>query len=203
MEEIGLFPLQIVLLPTEHVPLHVFEERYKELIGECLATDAEFGLVYADEEGVREVGTRARVSRVVTRFPDGRLNVLIEGGERFRLGRLTAGRSFQTGLVSPLEDEDDPAGEDAVERALRSFERLRELTRSDVEPPDRDVAFLSFELAGRVDLPALDKLELLGEVSERRRIDRVAELLEEALARAERARTAAERASSNGRVELG
>ena len=67
MDEIGLFPLGIVLLPTEVVPLHVFEDRYKELVGECLELGREFGVVYADEDGVRETGTRARVAEVLER----------------------------------------------------------------------------------------------------------------------------------------
>ena len=83
MTELGLFPLGIALLPTELLPLHIFEDRYKELIGECLEEDGEFGLVYADDDGIRDVGTRARVSEVITRFEDGRLNILVEGGERF------------------------------------------------------------------------------------------------------------------------
>ena len=58
MTELGLFPLGIVLLPGEQLPLHIFEERYKELIGECLDGDGEFGLVYADDDGIRDVGTR-------------------------------------------------------------------------------------------------------------------------------------------------
>ena len=85
MAEIGLFPLGIVLLPTERVPLHIFEPRYQELIGECLDADEEFGLVYADEDGVREIGTRARVTEVLERFDDGRLTILVEGGLRFRV----------------------------------------------------------------------------------------------------------------------
>jgi len=202
MDEIGLFPLQLVLLPTERIPLHVFEERYKELIGECLEREVEFGLVYADDEGLRELGTRARVAQVLTRFPDGRLNVLVEGGERFRLDELTTGRSFRTGRVTTVADDDDPPAAEAVARALRAFERLREVTGSDVEVPDGSAELLSFELAGRVELPVTDKLELLRELSERRRVDRVADLLDLAVARAERARVASERASSNGRVDL-
>ncbi|TMJ94386.1 MAG: hypothetical protein E6G67_09675 [Actinobacteria bacterium] len=81
MSEIGLFPLDLVLLPGEQRPLHVFEPRYKELIGECLDEETEFGLVLADEEGMREVGTRAAVVEVLERFDDGRLNVVIEGGD--------------------------------------------------------------------------------------------------------------------------
>lgn len=203
MEEIGLFPLQLVLLPTERVPLHVFEERYKELVGECIERDSEFGLVYVDDAGMRNVGTRARVERVLTRFPDGRLNVLVLGGERFRLDELTSGRSFHTGRVSRLDDEDDPADGESVAQALRVFERLREVTGSEVDPPDRAAVRLSFELAGKVELPAEDKLGLLEDLSERRRLRRVIELLDAASDRAERVRTAAERATTNGRVELG
>ena len=204
MAEIGLFPLGIVLLPTERVPLHVFEERYKELIGECLDDDGEFGLVYADGDRLAEVGTRARVVQVLTRFPDGRLNVLVEGGDRFRLDELTTGRSFSTAIVSPFADADGgPADQDAIERALGQFARLREITGSDVDPPEEDESPLSFALAGRVELPTDDKLRLLLDVSEPRRMSRVCELFDAAITAAERVRLASERATTNGRVELG
>ena len=111
MSEIGLFPLPLVLLPTEQVPLHIFEERYKELIGECLEDDDEFGLVYADDDGVREIGTRAGVVEVLTEFDDGRLNILVEGRERFRMVEVTGGRSFDTAEVAPVDDADDPSDE--------------------------------------------------------------------------------------------
>jgi Lon protease-like protein len=203
MSELGLFPLGIVLLPTEHLPLHIFEERYKELVEECLETESEFGLVYADDDGLRDIGTRARVVEVLTRFEDGRLNILVEGGERFRLDALTDGRSFQTGEVSPVEDEDDPAEAASIDEALRLFGVLREVTESEVDPPESDEPQLSFALAGKVDLPSEVKLELLREVSERRRIDRVQDLLENAALTAQRIRRAAARASTNGRVDLG
>ena len=203
MAEIGLFPLGIVLLPSERVPLHVFEERYKELIGECIETGSEFGLVYADGNELADVGTEARIARVLTRFSDGRLNVLVEGASRFRLEELTAGRSFQTGIVSPLEDEGEFASQESIDRALSGFERLREITGSEVEAPSADEPQLSFALAGRVELPVDGKLGLLRDVSERSRIDRVCELFEAAIVGAERVRLAAERATRNGRVELG
>jgi Lon protease-like protein len=203
MDELGLFPLGIVLLPTEQVPLHIFEERYKELIGECLERDGEFGLIYADDDGLRDLGTRARVSEVLTRFDDGRLNVLVEGGERFRLTELTDGRAFSTGLVTPLVDDEDPAEATAVEEAMRLFERLREVTTSDVEPPDPALPQLSYALAGKVELPSDAKLGLLGETSERVRMELVQDLLADAVLTAQRVRRAAERAATNGRVDLG
>ena len=202
MEELGLFPLGIVLLPTEQLPLHIFEERYKELIAECLEADGEFGLVYADDDGLRDLGTRARVTEVLTRFEDGRLNILVEGGERFRLTELTDGRTFNTGLVAPIEDDDDPAEAPAVEEALRLFERLRELTGSDVEAPANDTKELSFALAAKVELPADDKLGLLAETSERARLELVQDLLTSAVLTAQRVKRASERASTNGKVDL-
>jgi Lon protease-like protein len=203
MDELGLFPLGIVLLPTEQLPLHIFEERYKELIGECIEEDGEFGLVYADDDGLRDLGTRTRVTEVLTRFEDGRLNILVEGGERFRLSELTDGRSFSTGLVSPLEDLDDPAASPAVDEALRLFDALREVTQSAVDVPERTLSQLSFALAAKVELPADAKLALLAETSERLRMEQVQELLANALLTAQRVRRAAERASTNGRVDLG
>lgn len=203
MAEIGLFPLGLVLLPTERVPLHVFEERYKELIGECVEDGSEFGLVYAEGDELADVGTRARVAQVLTRFPDGRMNVLVEGGNRFRLEELTAGRSFHTAIVSPLDDEEDTAEPESIDRAFAQFARLREITGSDVDPPATGEPQLSFALAGRVELPMEDKLRLLHDVSERSRMNSVCELFEAAIAGAERMRLAAERATTNGRVELG
>ncbi len=203
MDDLGLFPLAVVLLPTEQLPLHIFEERYKELIEECLDADGEFGLVYADDDGIRDIGTRARVVEVLTRFDDGRLNILIEGGERFRIEELTDGRSFQTGSVEPVEDADDAPDESTVEEALRLFGRLKELTGSEVEVPQSRAAQLSFALAGKVELPVAEKLTLLREVSERRRIELVQDLLETAVLTAQRVRRAAERAATNGRVDLG
>jgi ATP-dependent Lon protease len=203
VNELGLFPLPLVLLPTERIPLHIFEERYRELIGECLDSGGDFGLVYADGDGVREVGTRARVTEVLARLPDGKMDILVEGGDRFRLLELTAGRSFHTGVVAPVEDADDPADQEAVGRALGLFDRLRELTRSDVDVPKADASQLSYVLAARVEFAPADKLELLNDLSERSRLTRLCDLLENAVETAQRVRGAAERAATNGRVHLG
>jgi Lon protease-like protein len=201
--EIGLFPLGIVLLPTERVPLHIFEERYKELIGRCLADDEEFGLVFADEDGIRDIGTRAAVVEVLNRFEDGRLNVLVEGRDRFRLLELTSGESFHTGEVVPLDDELDPSSAASVARALQLFGRLREIAGSDIEPPSADDPQLSFALAAHVELDDELKLELLADTSERSRLERLCEFLEDAVEALRIRRRAVERASGNGRVDLG
>ena len=204
MSELGLFPLPLVLLPTELVPLHIFEERYKELIGECLAEDREFGLVFADDDGVREIGTRAAVVEVLPpEFEDGRMNIVVEGRARFRLVRLTEGRSFQTAEIASVEDADDLPPEETVERARALFTHLARLTGSDVEIPAGDTPQLSYVLASRVyELANELRLELLAEVSESARLERVCEVLEQAAVTVERQKRAAERAATNGRVDF-
>jgi Lon protease-like protein len=201
MDEIGLFPLGIVLLPTEQVPLHIFEPRYRELVGESLSDGRPFGIVYGDDDGLREVGTRATVVEVVDRFEDGRLNVIVEGTSRFRLLELTEGRSFATGRVEDIADQDDPAGPEDVERALTLFTRLAEQTEADVEAPEADVPALSFAIAGRFDFSPEIKQELLDESSERVRLKRLCELLELAAETVARQKEISARAQSNGKVE--
>lgn len=201
MEEIGLFPLGIVLLPTEQVPLHIFEERYQELIAECLGEGREFGLLLADDDGLREVGTRAAVTEVLEQFEDGRMNVVVEGGERFRLVELTEGRSFHTGAVEPLEDEPDPADPADVERALSLFRTLLELTGTELDEPDPSSPQLSFALAARFELSPEVKQQLLVMRSERQRLKRLGDLLEAAAEAVRREREIAELARRNGKVQ--
>lgn len=199
MEEIGLFPLGLVLLPTEQVPLHVFEPRYRELIGECLESEQPFGLVFADDDGLRRIGTLAAITEVTERFDDGRLNVVVEGGDRFRLVELTEGRSFHTGRVEPLVDRDDPPAAGDAQRSIALFSRLVELTGAEVDVPDETVDRLSYALASRFDLAADLKLELLEETSERVRLSRLCEILETVAAAVEHQREVAERAATNGK----
>jgi Lon protease-like protein len=198
--EIGLFPLQLVLLPTERVPLHIFEPRYKELIGECLEEGLEFGLVLEDEEGRRDVGTRAAVVEVLQVFDDGRMNVVVEGRQRFRLVELTEGREFLTGEVEPIDDDPDPAAPEEVEAALGVFRRLVQVAESDVDEPDPAAHALSFELASRVDFGHELKQEILELRSERRRLQRLIEILGRAVEAMALEKEVRERASGNGRV---
>ena len=177
MHELGLFPLKVVLLPTEQIPLHVFEPRYKELIGECIEDEAEFGLVLSDDEGLRRVGTKARVTDVLERFDDGRLNVVVEGGERFRLVELTTGRSFHTGQIEPIEDDDLDAEPADAQRALGLFRRVAELAEAETTEPEPSRR-LSYEIAARIELPLGLKQELLESRSEPERLRRLSQALD-------------------------
>jgi Lon protease-like protein len=199
--ELGLFPLPIVLVPTERIPLHIFEPRYKELIDECIELGQEFGLVLATGDGaVHEIGTRARVAQVVELLDDASLNIVVEGGERFRLLDLTSGRAFTTGIVEPVRDDDEPAVAADAERALEIFTELAEVSESDVEVPDPLSPLFDFELAARVDFAVEAKQELLSMTSPRARMTALVGLLEVALEALRLELTLRERAGRNGKV---
>jgi ATP-dependent Lon protease len=196
--ELGLFPLGIVLLPTERVPLHIFEPRYRELIGECIELESEFGLVFADETGVRELGTRARVDEVLEEFDDGRMNIVVEGGERFRVEKLTRGRAFMTAEVAPVDDDTDAPEAGAIARAASSFRALAAAAEAEAGELDEEAEQLSFRLAAQVELAPESKQELLEERSEQRRLEMVADLLDGVRQVLIATRELGERAKKNG-----
>jgi Lon protease-like protein len=199
VDELGLFPLGIVLLPTERIPLHIFELRYQELIGECIDEEREFGLVFADEDSMRAVGTRAAVLDVLDRFSDGRLNIVVEGRERFRIVEETSGRSFHTALAEPFADEEILSRREDRARALELYRALGRIVEQAVDEPDLDSGLLSFELAARVDFGPERKQQLLELRSEPERLEAVCGLLERAAEAVTLERALAESAAKNGR----
>jgi ATP-dependent Lon protease len=202
VHELGLFPLPLVLLPGERIPLHIFEPHYRELIAESLERGLPFGVLLSEEESLREVGTEASVLEVLEQTEDGRSTILVEGGERFRLAELTGGRSFRTGVAEPFADEgEDEPDEELVERTLDLFRRLAELTETDVEQLLAEgLEPRAFAIAAHVELDLERKQELLELRSERLRMELLASLLERAALAISHMREQRRRASRNGRL---
>jgi len=202
--ELGLFPLGTVLVPGELMPLHIFEERYKDLVADCMEHEQAFVLLYADDDGARELGTTARVAEVLERFDDGRLNIVVQGRERFRLvevNEVGEEESYHTGEVEPLIDQADPADDASKERALELFRRLVDLTGAEVDEPEDAEEQLSFALAARFEFAPAVKQELLQSTSERLRLERLCELLDGAVEVVARQQEIAARAQTNGKVD--
>src|ERR1700726_2992722 len=124
-----LFPFQVVLLPDAELPLHIFEDRYKEMIAEVLRDKIEFGVVLANEEGIVNTGCTAIVERVLREYPDGRLDILTLGRRRFEIERVNEDRAFLRGEVDYFDDEDATPPEDEFRaRAIAGYNELRALT---------------------------------------------------------------------------
>jgi len=146
---IPLFPLDLVLLPAAPLPLHIFEERYKVMLDECLEQEAEFGIVWAQEDGVARVGCTARVAEVLKRYEDGKLDVLSQGFERFTILEVdAASRPFTQATVEAFEDDlatVDPSDDAEATKslALDLHRKLLHLLSEEAEEldPDEDLAF--------------------------------------------------------------
>jgi Lon protease-like protein len=201
MDVIGLFPLDVVLLPGERVPLHIFEERYKDLIGTCIENSEEFGLLLAEETELRTIGTSARIVDVINRYDDGRMDILVEGRDRFKVTRVTETRSFLTAEVQPFPDAKAGADPGRVAECLAALERVAEVTGVDpdaVEIGEEDVAW---RVAAQVDFGTDFKQELLEMRTENERLDQLAQALDKAATAIAGQKEIRKRAAGNGKVD--
>ncbi len=198
MALLPLFPLDVVLLPGTPLPLHIFEPRYKEMIGECLANNAPFGVVRALDDGVAEVGCTAEIVSVTKEYPDGRLDLIAEGRKRFEVLELNRERSFLQADVLLVPDEASaPAQEDRA-RAIQVHLEILSLAGAVQDLSGADQSTLSFYLAGSLPLDLDFKQKLLAMRSESERIQAVAAYLESILPNLRRAARAREKAGGNG-----
>ncbi|HEY1493608.1 MAG TPA: LON peptidase substrate-binding domain-containing protein, partial [Candidatus Solibacter sp.] len=103
---IPLFPLQLVVFPRTQLPLHIFEERYKEMVGNAIRDSTEFGVVLAKEEGIVNAGCTVLVDKVLEMYPDGRMDIMTRGQQRFEIVRLIEEKDYLQAEVTYFDDED-------------------------------------------------------------------------------------------------
>jgi Lon protease-like protein len=172
---LGLFPLRLVLLPGEVVPLHIFEDRYKRLIGERRESGV-FGLLLTDDDSVAEVGCTAVVHEVLEEFDDGRLNILVEGRERFRVLELVQPDDESADYLRARvryfgDDAETPDEDDLSAQAKRSFKRMAALMGVETPRVPGGEGPLSFRLAAAVDFGLPLKQRLLESTVESERLE--------------------------------
>jgi Lon protease-like protein len=202
IERFPLFPLGLVLLPGEVVPLHIFEDRYRQMIGECLDEQREFGILWLADDELKEVGCAARVTRVLERFDDGRLNILAEGTTPFRMERRIGDMAYPAGDVVLLDDDPD-TDDNALERARTAYADLVEEVTDERPEPEALSALGAYGMAATVDINPAAKQALLELRSEPARLEQLEGLFAEALRRIKTAARVAEQASGNGHLKPG
>ncbi len=210
MEEVllPLFPLDVVLLPEEPLPLHIFEDRYKEMVGECLEAKArgtgqqEFGVILAKENEICNVGCSARIVNVTRKYEDGRLDILTVGRRRFEILLTNEERAFLRGSVEFFDDEEadtpsDPEAQSAIEIFTRFIRKLRQAAEMPIHLT-RPYRYLSFRLAAPLPLDLEMKQHLLtlrGEAERLRQLVSVMEIMSDQFDRIEKKR---KKAGGNG-----
>jgi Lon protease-like protein len=195
---IPLFPLEAVLLPSNILPLHIFEDRYKQMIGEALAANTEFGVVQANEKGILNLGCTAAIEQVVTTYEDGRMDIVTVGRRRFEILFLDETKPYLQGAVNFFDDEDttEPSHE-SKSMALACFELLRRQQDSDRETPSQNDPRLSFKIAELVPDLSL-RQTLLAMRSEADRLAHINSFLPEYLANLKRSTHVRKVAATNG-----
>ncbi len=202
VSDIPLFPLNVVLMPGAPLPLHIFEERYKQMVNECLESKSEFGMVLADESGTRRVGCTAKIVELVERYKDGRMLILVEGSRRFKLNSILSGKPYYVGEVEYLEEQEEEDVTALAEECIALLERVVEAATEgsvgiEIKPPYTN---LSFAIAGRIEFDLEARQQILELTSEKKRLEKVRELLSAAAERLERERQAREKAQGNGHL---
>lgn len=202
MTDIPLFPLDVVLMPGTPMPLHIFEDRYKEMVEECLDAGTGFGMVLADETGTRKVGCTARIVELLQRFDDGRMVILVEGERRFKLNNILTGKPYFMGEVEYLEEEAEEDLTALAQECLQLLERVVEaategLVDIEVQPPYHN---LSFVIASRIELDLEIRQQILELPTERERLEKVKAILKEAAEKLERNLRARKVAETNGHL---
>jgi Lon protease-like protein len=198
--ELPLFPLNLVLLPSCRVPLHIFEERYKLMINGCLERETEFAIVWGTDQAFREVGCAARVTDVINRFSDGRMNILIQGTRRIRVAERRDVHPFISGIVADLADSPPAVDRALSDRTRRLYEETLKLTLGWFRPGPAeaaDPAALSYTVAASLNLPLERQQAILETRSADERLRAVCRMLEGAL---DGLREVTRRATGNGKA---
>lgn len=201
-----LFPLKVVLFPRTEIPLHIFEERYKEMVGECFAHHSEFGIVLVLEEGLASTGCTAAINRLIRKFEDGRMDILVRGQRRFQLSGLDQEKSYLRGVAEYFDDEDAGPSVDDFRRqqAMQLYQQMAEKfsieqSSQPLAMPGIDEPQLSFQIASRLPLDLAFRQTLLQMRSEADRLDRTIAHLRNMADRLTQLKQAQAKASSNGR----
>lgn len=199
-----LFPLGIVALPGESVPLHIFEDRYRKMIEHCLQSeDGEFGILWLSEEELKQVGCACEIERVIERMEDRRLNIVVRGTRPFRLIERQDDLPFPAGTVELLGDEEEALDPQAGRAARELYKELvMQATDKELDQPELQ-ALDSYAMASTVEFEVHDKQQLLESRSENARLRLLCRLLGEAIERVDLVERAQMRALSNGKVRFG
>jgi Lon protease-like protein len=201
--EFPLFPLAIVALPGEAIPLHIFEERYKTMMAECLRDEKEFGIVWLADDGLRETGCACTIERVLERMEDGRINLLVRGTRPFRVVERQGHLAYPAGVIEFLEDREETPDPELVTGAREAYAQLV-LRATDAEPDaDELEAMDAYAMAGTVDFGPDAKQGLLDLRSENARLRLLTRLFQAASKRLDLVERAQERAQSNGKIRFG
>ena len=202
VRDFPLFPLGIVALPSELIPLHIFEERYKTMIGRCRAESSEFGIVWMADDGLRPIGCACEIAEVLEEMPDGRINLIARGKRAFRIEARQDELPYPAGVIEFLPDRDEQVDSEAAATAHDAYAELVRQATDRTPDPAEIGAMTAYEMAATVEFGLDAKQGLLDLRSESARLKLVTRLFRAAVKRLDFVERAQARARSNGKVHF-
>ena len=198
-----LFPLGLVALPGELIPLHIFEDRYKTMMSECLADEREFGIVWLSDDGLRDIGCACEIDRVLEQMDDGRMNLVARGTRPFRVLERQGHLPYPAGVIEFVQDRRDTLDPGLIDDARAAYADLVKRA-TDREPDELELNQMgAYDMAATVDFGLDAKQGLLDLRSENARLHLVTRLFRAAIKRLDFVDRAKARARSNGKVRFG
>jgi ATP-dependent Lon protease len=196
---LAIFPLGVVLYPHERLPLHIFEPQYKEMIQTCLEEGVPFGVILFNEGATADIGCTATVVKVVSQYEDGRMDILVEGFQRFRILKMYPENPYMTAEVELIPEPSEAPERDLKERAITQHMKLLELAGRTVRPSlYQDVREVSFVMAHNAGLTLRQKQQVLELPGEKDRIAYLVDHFEELIPRVEQMEGLKRKIQSNG-----
>ena len=201
-----LFPLNVVLFPKMLLPLHIFEEKYKQMIGECLGQSLPFGILYSKDDVIEPIGCSASIHQVLKNYPDGRMDIVAIGTNRFRVLYFNSEKAYLRGVIEPFNDDGTaprPGKEDLDTLAdlyQRAFQMIRR--ESAEEPSTLPSEADAFHIAQRLNLDNDLKQQLLNLQSEAERVKHLVRYLSEVVIFLSKTDKASNKAGGNGNLRL-
>lgn len=202
VRDFPLFPLGLVALPSELIPLHVFEERYKTMVARVLEEEGEFGIVWVADDGLRAIGCACEIAEVLERMPDGRVNLVARGTRPFRIESRQDELAYPAGVVEFLDDREERVDTEVSQAAHEAYAELVEQATDRAPAPEEIADMNAYAMAATVDFGLDAKQGLLDLRSEAARLKLVTRLFRAALKRLDFVERAQARARSNGRVRF-
>jgi Lon protease-like protein len=197
-----LFPLGMVAVPHEIVPLHIFEERFKAMIADCLEDGREFGIVWAADDGLKVNGCAMEVTEVLERHEDGRIDILTRGTRPFRVVSRQDDHPYPAGRIAFLADRDEEVQQSAADEARAAYADLVERATDERPTSEKLERMSAYAMAATVEFGLEAKQGLLDLRSESARLKLVTRLFRAAVKRLDFVERAQARARSNGKVNF-
>lgn len=170
---IPIFPLGIVVYPGEHLNLHIFEDRYKQMIQECYAEAKPFGIPTVLSKGMAEMGTLVEITEVAEVYEDGKMDIRTKGLSVFRVLEVikSVPDKLYSGAIVNYPDNNDEKNINMVRRIVAGIRELHRMLKVSKEFPKPDEELLSYDIAHHAGLSLEEEYELLGLLREDQRLE--------------------------------